>query len=183
MKLCRTLQHPTAVRIAWQPRRCIDLERLGQRSVPERVPGAPVARHVTSNPPYHLTRRRFSVNCIFPYGLDCTNRSRRSRHRLRLPPAGGSVFLRALPAGALARATPPRYRGASRGPSEVASRRRARPGTTRHFLSHGRISAPRTRHLRFPRWVGRPEAARSVASPLKIILIPSSAVYLSPDFA
>src|SRR5580704_3851745 len=101
----------------------------------------------------------------FSHGLDSTNRASRSRRRLLVSPAGSGVLLWPVSARPFARTAPPRHRGTPGRPAEMASRRRARPRTPCHLLPHGRIPAPRSGDLRFPRRVGRPKAARSV-SPL-----------------
>ena len=65
--------------------------------------------------PYYLTRRRFSVNCIFLMAsIAQIVVPTEVSHRLRVSPAGSGVFLRPVSARPFARAAPPRHRSARR---------------------------------------------------------------------
>ena len=86
------------------------------RQMPEPRPAAAKARtgltrQATSGGLYYLTRRRFSVNCIFLMASIAQIVADRSHHRLRVSPAGSGVFLWPVPARPFARTAPPRYRG------------------------------------------------------------------------
>src|SRR6266566_255103 len=110
----------------------------------------------------YLTRKRFWVNCIFLYGHAATIRSRRYAAGSRVSAARGRVFLWFVLARPFCRPTAARYRGAERGPRQMAPRSRARSATERCVCAHVGLPAPRARDLRRAGRIRRPAPARSV---------------------
>src|SRR5713226_8246664 len=135
---------------------------------PARKSSGGVTRNAAGERQFYLTRRRFSVNCIFLYGHRTTIRSVRSRARPRLSATRGGLFLRSVPARLFRGAVAARHRSAPGRPCEVAPRVRARSAVARYFCAYGGLPASRAGHLRYSSRFRHSPTARAVNSPVSV---------------
>src|SRR5882762_8982907 len=137
---------------------------------PQCQPGEPRERGVTGTRQEkresYLTRRGFSVNCIFSMATMPQFIPSEVVHDLDFPQREAAFFYGLFFRGQAAA----RHRSARSRPCQMAPRGRTRPAASRYFCAHGGLPPPRPGHLRYPCGFGWSPAARSVIFFFALIL-------------